>query len=93
MRMDDLILVSVDDHVVEPPDVFVGRVPQKFADEEPRLVRKDDGTDVWIYDGKELPNIALNAVAGRPPDEYGIEPTSMDEIRRGTWTSPNASRT
>ena len=83
--MDDLILVSVDDHVVEPPDVFEGRVPQKFADQTPRMVHKDDGTDVWIYDGKEHPNIALNAVAGRPPDEYGIEPTSMEEIRKGTW--------
>ena len=27
----------------------------------------------------------FNAVAGRPPDEYGIEPTSMEEIRGGTW--------
>ena len=26
MRTEDLILVSVDDHVVEPPDMFVGRV-------------------------------------------------------------------
>ena len=27
MRLDDMILVSVDDHVVEPPDMFDGRLP------------------------------------------------------------------
>jgi predicted TIM-barrel fold metal-dependent hydrolase len=30
-------------------------------------------------------NVALNAVAGRPLDEYGFEPTSMDEIRPGCY--------
>ena len=27
MRLEDLVLVSVDDHVVEPPDLFEGRLP------------------------------------------------------------------
>ena len=49
------------------------------------MVRKDDGTDVWAYEGKEIPNIGLNAVAGRPPEEYGMEPTSFDEIRAGCY--------
>src|SRR5688572_31223470 len=29
MQVDDLILVSVDDHVVEPPDLFEGRLSKK----------------------------------------------------------------
>jgi predicted TIM-barrel fold metal-dependent hydrolase len=85
MRVEDMVLISVDDHVVEPPDMFEGRVPSRYADVAPRLVRKDDGTDVWIYDGKEIPNIGLNAVAGRPLEEYGMEPTSFDEIREGCF--------
>jgi len=28
MRMDDMILVSVDDHVVEPPDLFDKHLPR-----------------------------------------------------------------
>jgi hypothetical protein len=32
-----------------------------------------------------IPNIGLNAVAGRPKEEYGIEPTAFDEIRPGCW--------
>jgi predicted TIM-barrel fold metal-dependent hydrolase len=85
MNVDELILVSVDDHVVEPPHLFDGRLATRFREGAPRLVHKDDGTDVWTYDGKEIPNIGLNAVAGRPPDEYGMEPTSFDEIRPGCY--------
>ena len=38
-----------------------------------------------MYEGQELPNIGLNAVAGKPPEEYGIEPTSFAEMRRGCY--------
>jgi predicted TIM-barrel fold metal-dependent hydrolase len=85
MQVEDLILVSVDDHVVEPPDLFAGRLPKKYEDLAPRVVTKDDGTDMWVYEGNELPNIGLNAVAGRPPDEYGIEPTRFSELREGCF--------
>jgi predicted TIM-barrel fold metal-dependent hydrolase len=83
--VDDLILVSVDDHLVEPPNVFEGRLPAKYVDLAPQFVTRADGTSAWLYEGAELGNIALNAVAGRPPDEYGMEPTSFDEIRPGCW--------
>jgi len=85
MEMDGLILVSVDDHVVEPPGMFEGHLPARFAEGAPRLVHKEDGTDVWAYDGREVPNIGLNAVAGRPPEEYGMEPTSLAELRPGCY--------
>ena len=85
MSPDDLILVSVDDHCVEPPELFEGRLPSRYADRAPRVVRQDDGTDVWVFEGQEIPNIGLNAVAGRPPEEYGVDPTSFDEIRPGTY--------
>jgi len=85
MNIDDLILVSVDDHVVEPPDMFSGHIPEAYADRAPRVVTKDDGTDVWTFEGQEIPNIGLNAVAGRPPDEYGVEPTRFSEIRPGCY--------
>ena len=32
MRLEDLVLVSVDDHVVEPPDLFEGRLSAEYAD-------------------------------------------------------------
>jgi predicted TIM-barrel fold metal-dependent hydrolase len=85
MNLEDLVMVSVDDHVVEPPDLFDGHLPEKWRDVAPRVVQKENGTDVWLYEGKEIPNIGLNAVSGRPPEEYGMEPTSFEEIRPGCY--------
>lgn len=85
MDVDDLIMVSVDDHVVEPPNVFDGRLPEKYKDLAPKFITQADGTNAWTYEGQTMSNVALNAVAGRPPEEYGIEPTSFDEIRPGTY--------
>ncbi|HSS10839.1 MAG TPA: hypothetical protein VLL25_13200, partial [Acidimicrobiales bacterium] len=85
MNAEELILVSVDDHTVEPPDMFTRHVPEKYRDKAPQLVKRADGTDAWIYEGNEIPNIGLNAVAGRPPEEYNIEPTKLEEIRKGCY--------
>ena len=85
MHANDLILISVDDHLVEPPDVFHGHIPARYADRAPRVVRNDDGSDVWVFEGSTIPNVGLNAVAGRPKSEYGVEPTAFDEMRRGCY--------
>src|SRR6202161_3491322 len=85
MDADDLIMVSVDDHLVEPPNLFEGRLPAKFRDAAPRVKRLADGSDVWVFNGQTIPNIGLNAVAGRPREEYGIEPTAFEEMRPGCF--------
>jgi predicted TIM-barrel fold metal-dependent hydrolase len=85
MDIDDLVLVSVDDHVVEPPDVFEDRLPAKFVEFAPQFITNPDGTNVWRYNGETAGNVALNAVAGRPKEEYGIEPTSFSQLRPGTY--------
>ena len=36
MHLEDMVLVSVDDHVVEPPDLFEGRLSAKHADVAPK---------------------------------------------------------
>src|SRR5687768_11984999 len=47
-------LISVDDHVQEPPDLWTSRLSQtKFGDRAPRLERKN-GAEHWVLDGKEL---------------------------------------
>src|SRR5262249_15906767 len=85
MRAEDLILISVDDHLVEPPDLFEGRLPAKYQDSAPKVVRNERGDDVWTFGDQVIPNIGLNAVAGRPKEEYGIEPTSFEEMRPGCY--------
>ena len=85
MKMNDMILVSIDDHVCEPPDMWDQHVPAKWKDRAPRMVRRSDGSDVWVFEGAQHPGVGLNAVAGRPMEEYGMEPTSLDQMRKGCY--------
>ncbi len=84
MEMDDLILVSVDDHVIEPPNMFEDFMPAKYLDRAPRLITDDVG-EKWVFGEGEARNVGLNAVAGRVPEEYGLEPTTFKEIRIGCF--------
>jgi predicted TIM-barrel fold metal-dependent hydrolase len=85
MRKEDMVLISVDDHIVEPPDMFKNHLPKRYIDDAPRLVHNPDGSDVWKFRDTVIPNVALNAVAGRPKEEYGLEPQGLDEIRPGCY--------
>ena len=77
-------VISVDDHVVEPPDAFTGRFPKKYADEEPRVVPTDDGGEAWMWQGQLLPNVGFNAVVGPPVDGVRLRahPLRRDAPRR-----------
>jgi predicted TIM-barrel fold metal-dependent hydrolase len=85
MDINDLILVSVDDHIVEPPDLFVNHLPQKYLRRAPRQERREDGTDVWMFGDTVMTSSALSAIAGRPRSEYGMEPTGLEEARPGCY--------
>ena len=85
MNKEDMILISVDDHIVEPPNMFKDHLSKKYLEDAPRLVHNPDGSDMWKFRDTVIPNVALNAVAGRPKEEYGLEPQGLDEIRPGCY--------
>ncbi len=78
-------VISVDDHVVEPPHAFDGRLPASSPTARRRSSTRPDGSEAWVFEGQELPNVGFNAVVGRPVSEYSFEPTRFDEMRRGAW--------
>lgn len=78
-------VISVDDHLVEPPDMFVGRMPSKFADRAPKVILDDRGFEVWEYEGNYYSQVGMNAVAGRSKSMKNLEPAKFDEMRRGCW--------
>jgi predicted TIM-barrel fold metal-dependent hydrolase len=84
-RVRTYTIVSVDDHLIEPPDVFDGRMPTTLADRAPAVVELDGGAQAWSFEGNLYPNIGLNAVVGRPQDEWSMEPARFDEMRKGCW--------
>jgi hypothetical protein len=78
-------VISVDDHLVEPPDMFEGRLPAKLQDRAPRVVVNDQGHEVWEFEGNSHYQPGMNAVAGRRPSSYGLEPFRFDQMRPGCY--------
>ena len=79
-------LVSVDDHLVEPPWLFEGRMPRALADRAPKVVENEDGTQMWVFDGKSYEQLGLNAQVGRADrDDITFEPARFSDMRRGAW--------
>ena len=85
MNVDDMILLSIDDHTIEPPDMFAKNMPAKFRDEAPRLVKDADNKDQWLFQNESIGVPGLAAVASWPKDEWGFQPTDFSEMRPGCY--------
>ncbi|ORB32267.1 amidohydrolase family protein [Mycolicibacterium parafortuitum] len=78
-------IISVDDHVIEHPRVWQDRLPERMRDDGPQIIETAEGHHVWRYEGQLYPQIGLNAVAGKPPSEYGMEPVRYDQMIPGCY--------
>jgi hypothetical protein len=63
--LDKMVLVSVDDHVIEPADMFEKHIPARFKDRAPRVATRTDGTHHSVFEGRSAPGLGPNAVMGR----------------------------
>jgi predicted TIM-barrel fold metal-dependent hydrolase len=81
-------LMSADDHIIEPPHLWVDRVPARFRDDCPRIVEVD-GRQAWLWQGEHtyIPMGSCRALPGF--DEAGYPPAPgtarFDEIRPGCY--------
>ncbi len=82
---DDLILVSVDDHICEPANMFDAHVPARYKEHAPRVVEEPGGTQQWYYGEIRGRNLGLNAVAGKPPELFNVEPLRYEHMRPGCY--------
>jgi predicted TIM-barrel fold metal-dependent hydrolase len=82
---DDAKIISVDDHVIEHGRVWLDRLPAKYAERAPHIELMPDGNEAWIYEGKPAGNFALNAVAGKHPRDFGMDPRRYDDMRPGCY--------
>ena len=73
-------LISVDDHIIEPPDVWTTRASAKFKDLVPHVVELDNGTEAWILNGAPAATMGLNAVAGRPQEAWDMDPLRYSDM-------------
>ena len=82
---DHMQIISVDDHLIEHPRVFSDRLPAKYLAEGPRIVEDEKGRHIWHFEDKVFPYIGLNAVAGKTPEQYGLEPLRFDDMIPGCY--------
>jgi predicted TIM-barrel fold metal-dependent hydrolase len=77
-------LISVDDHVIEPPNVWVDRVPARYRDVAPRMAGSEQGA-VWQYEDKRVPTVGLSVAAGKQKEDFSPNPVSFDDMRPGAY--------
>ncbi len=80
----DYPLISTDDHIIEPPDVWEGRLEQRFQDRAPRVVEAD-GNELWQFEDNRIPNIGLSVMAGRKVEDYSPKAVRFSEMRQGCF--------
>ena len=85
MKTEDMILISVDDHVVEPPEMFHNHMTEKELETIAPQQVEVNGKNFWLYEGQKIGNMGLNAVVGRPKEEYGMEPLRYQDMRKGVY--------
>ncbi len=79
-------IISSDNHVIEPPDLWVGRGPSKFKDRMPHAVSMEEG-DLWFCEGQQIASTAAGATAGlrfEDPGQMGTTVKRTEHNRPGS---------
>jgi len=82
-------VISTDNHINEPPTVYVDRVPARFKDKAPRIMRAADGGDGWSYDGSQ-PKAGFGlgvtgAMTKQNYKEYKLGGIKWEEVPEGNY--------
>jgi predicted TIM-barrel fold metal-dependent hydrolase len=89
--MTEYELVSVDDHIIEPPGVWADRLPAGRRDDGPH-VEERDGQQIWVYEGRPFRTVGLFATAGKKPEEFHNDPIRYADMRPGCYDSVERAR-
>ena len=65
--------------------MFAAHVPERYRDLAPRIVEEPGGSLQWYYGEIRGRNLGLNAVAGKSPEMFNVDPTRYDEMRPGCY--------
>lgn len=84
-RIQDWI-IDVDTHITEPADVWTSRVPARYKDQAPRLVRDPEtGIETWrVGDSEGFLPVGFTAMAGWP-EPFPSSPRNMDEVPKAAY--------
>ena len=83
-------LISADSHINEAPDLWERRLPARLRERGPRLVRTDDGRDLWVTEGiGPTPLMWATNAAGQRREGEAFDDHAMtitrEEMIRGSY--------
>ena len=80
-------IISSDDHVFEPPELWTSRIEPRYKDRCPQIVRVEDGTDWWFCDGHQGMGTGPGGQAGvrfEHPEKLSMADT-LENVRPGGY--------
>jgi predicted TIM-barrel fold metal-dependent hydrolase len=82
----DYPIIDADAHVNEPPDLWQSRVPKKWKARAPKVVKGEDGGDLWSFDdGVRIRPVGLTAVAGMSYPQFRATGQTYEAMRPGSF--------
>ena len=78
-------IISVDDHLIEPPELFTEHIESKFADRAPKVERDDSGNDWWVFEKERVPLLGADAFMGWEPRHAYLGPVNFDEMHPAVY--------
>ena len=75
-------VISVDDHLIEPPQTWTSRVPERFRDRCPRLVETEGGI-AWQFDGTMLPFVGLQCMVDHENSDWHAQIAHFEDLYTG----------
>ena len=68
--------ISADGHFESPPEQWTHRVPEKYRDRAPRRIKRPNGKDAVIWEGRPITYGGTSLTGGLSPEEFN--PAVMD---------------
>lgn len=87
-RIEDLgiKLISADNHINEPRNLFIDRFPAHLKDKAPRVIDGKDGGEGWSIDGTPpRRTYGLECMAGFDKSEYRMSDLRHADLRLGNY--------
>ena len=83
----DIIPISADSHITEPPNCYIDHIDPKFRDRAPFMKNDEKRGDVYVIpglDSRPVP-LALAAAAGKDPSELRVSGAKFESLHRSGW--------
>ena len=80
-------VISSDNHVFEPADLWTSRIEPRYSSRAPRIVRQEDGSDWWYCDGLQGAPVVAGSMAGlrfEDPGKLSFS-DSVENVRPGGY--------